>query len=116
MDTNDSKKLHILWTNDNLDTSQHMVMMYATNAMLKGWWDEIVVIIWGATAKLVAENNEIQERMEIAKHAGVKFSACVACARQLGVESELEELGLEIIPWGPPLTEILQNGEKLLTI
>ena len=112
----DSKKLHILWTNDNMDTSLHMVMMYATNAMLKGWWDSVTVIIWGATAKLVAENEEIQERIKLAEHAGVKFSACVACARNLGVEKELEDLGIEVIPWGPPLTELLQNGEKLITI
>ena len=109
-------KLYILWTNDNLDTSQHMVFMYAINSMMKGWWDEVTVIIWGPTAKLVAENKRIQERMEVARHVGVKFSACVACARELGVESDLKKLGLDVIPWGPPLTELLQNGEKLITV
>ena len=112
----ESKALHILWTNDNMDTSQFMVMMYATNAMLKGWWDSVTVIIWGATAKLTAENEAIQERVKLAQHAGVKFSACIACARQLGVIDELEALGIEVIPWGPPLTELLQNNGKLITI
>ena len=50
------KTLYILWTNDNLDTSRFMVMMYATNSRLKGWWDGVTVIIWGATARLAAEN------------------------------------------------------------
>lgn len=54
--------------------------------------------------------------MEEAKRAGVKFSACIACARNLGVKEKLEELGIEVISWGPPLTEILKNGEKLITI
>jgi hypothetical protein len=109
-------KLSILWTNADPITSHHMVMMYATNAMLRGWWDEVTVIIWGATAKYVAEDHEIREKMEEAKKAGVKFSACIACARNLGVKERLEELGFEVISWGPPLTEILKNGERLLTI
>ena len=112
----DLKELHILWTNDDLDTSRFMVMMYATNSMLKGWWDSVTVIIWGATAKLVAENEDIQEHIRIAQHAGVKFSACIACARQLQVIDELEALGLEVIPWGPPLTEIIQEGKPLISI
>ena len=43
------RHVHILWTNADPDTSEHMVMMYATNGLLRGWWDQITVIIWGAT-------------------------------------------------------------------
>jgi hypothetical protein len=35
---------------------------------------------------------------------------------QLGITAELEKLGIEVKYWGEPLTAILQNGEKLLTI
>ncbi|SHJ67709.1 DsrE family protein [Parasporobacterium paucivorans] len=111
-----SRKLFILWTNADLHTSQYMVMMYATNSMLHNWWDEVTVIIWGSTAKLAAENISIQNSMEMAVHAGVRFSACISCAKQLGVQAKLEDLGIEVIPWGLPLTEILQNNEKLITI
>lgn len=48
------KNVHILWTNADLHTSQFMVMMYARNSMLRGWWDHVTVIIWGATAKLIS--------------------------------------------------------------
>ncbi len=112
----EAKSLYILWTNADLHTSQLMVMMYARNSMLRGWWDNVTVIVWGATAKLLAENETIQEHFKMAGQAGVRFSACVACARQLGVAEKLEELGVEVIPWGEPLTNILQNGEKLITI
>ena len=43
-------------------------------------------------------------------------SACKGCADQLGVTSILEDLGIEIMYWGEPLTEILKTDEKLLTI
>ncbi len=108
--------LYILWTNADLDTSRFMVMMYAKNSLLRGWWEQVTVILWGATAKLTAENPIIQEEIKLAQHTGVRFSACVACARQLGVIPQLEALDIELIPWGEPLTGLLKNGEKLITI
>ena len=108
--------LYILWTNADLDTSLHMVMMYATNSMLHGWWKNVTVIIWGATAKLTVENESVQDKIKIAMHAGVKFSACVACARNLGVISQLEDLGIEVLAWGEPLTRVLKEGGQLLTV
>lgn len=110
------KKLHIVWTNASPITSHHMVMMYATNGMLNGWWDEITVVIWGEPAKYVAEDENIQERIAIARHAGVKFSACLSCANNLNVTKELEDLDIEVIRWGEKLSNLLQNGEHVITI
>ena len=112
----EKRKLHILWTTADAHTSHFMVMMYATNSMLRGWWEEVTVIVWGATAKYVAEDKDIQERMKLAEQAGVKFSACVACAVQLGVKDTLEGMGVEVIPWGALLTELIENKKPLITI
>ncbi len=111
-----SNKLYILWTNADVFTSDKMVMMYSTNSMLRQWWDAVTVIIWGATAKLAAENELIQTKIKIAQHAGVKFSACKACTEQLGVTDKLVDLGIETLYWGEGLTEILKSEEKLITI
>ena len=111
-----SHRLYILWTNADILTSEKMVMMYATNSMIKQWWEAVTVIIWGATAKLVAENDLIQAKIKTAQHAGVQFSACKACAEQLGVTDTLVDLGIEVIYWGEGLTNILKNEERLITI
>ncbi len=112
----ESDKLFILWTNADILTSDKMVLMYATNSMLSRWWKEVTVIIWGATAKLVAENSMIQEKIEIAAHAGVHFSACKACADQLGVTDILSGFGIDVAYWGEGLTDILKGKDKLITI
>jgi hypothetical protein len=112
----DSKKLYILWTNADLITSEKMVMMYGINSKINNWWDDITIIIWGATVKLAAENAVLQEKIRQALHVGVNVSACKACADQLGVSGALEELGVEVKYWGGDLTEILKENEKLLTI
>jgi len=109
-------KLFILWTNADMITSEKMVMMYGINSILKGWWKEVTLIIWGAPAKLAAENDIIQEKIKLAMVSGVHVSACKACADQLGVTDQLLELGIEVKYWGEGLTEILKEDEKLLTI
>ena len=112
----DTKRLNILWTSGDAHTARLMVLMYAKNSLLRGWWDEVTVIIWGASANLASEDDVIREEIKIAQNLGVKFSACVACARGLGVVENLEAMGVEVVSWGPLLTDILQNKENLITV
>jgi len=108
--------LYVLWTNDNPITTEKMVFMYTINSLLNGWWDNVTLIVWGAPVKLVSEDEHIQQLIQQAQEAGVHVSACKACSDQLGVTEILEGFDIEVKYWGIPLTDILQNGEKLLTI
>ncbi len=112
----DKTHLYVLWTNDNPITAEKMVFMYTINSLKRGWWEKVTLIIWGATAKLVSEDVNIQKKIKEALDTGVHITACKACADQLGVTEALEKLGIEVKYWGPPLTEILKNNEHILTI
>ena len=108
--------LYVLWTNADPITTEKMVFMYTVNSLAHGWWEDVTLIIWGAPAKLVAEDSDVQELVKKAGAAGVHLTACKACADQLGVTETLEALGIEVIYWGRPLTDILKNNEQLITI
>jgi hypothetical protein len=108
--------LYILWTNDNIITAEKMVFMYAINAMRYGWWENVTLVVWGATAKLVAENQRIQELIAEAREKGVYVTACKACADQLEVSEILEAHGIDVQYLGIPLTNLLKNDEKLITV
>ncbi len=108
--------LYILWTNDNPITAEKMVFMYGINSYLQEWWDNVTIIIWGATVKLAAENIDIQNKIKEALEKGVHITACRACAEQLGVAEVLEEMDIEVIYWGEPLTKLLKGRETLITI
>jgi hypothetical protein len=108
--------LYILWTNGDPITAEKMVFMYGINSRLRGWWDKVTLIIWGAPAKLSAENVQIREKIGEALDAGVHVTACKACADQLGVTEKLEKMKVEVKYWGEPLTKILKSGETLLNI
>lgn len=111
-----SDDLFILWTSGDPVTAQKMLFMYGLNSLNQGWWENVTIIIWGASAGLIAENREIQASISELVEAGVKFSACKACAQQLGVDGVLQSLGIEIKFWGRPLTDILKSDAVLLTV
>jgi len=111
-----ANKLYILWTNADPVTSDKMVMMYGINSRLYGWWEEVTILIWGATARLAAGNEGIQERIKQALQAGVRVVACKGCSDQLAVSDKLEEMGVEVAYIGEDLTRILKDNERLLTI
>jgi hypothetical protein len=112
----DNNKLTILWTNADPDTAEKMVFMYAKASLQYGWWEKVSIIVWGATAKLVAQDEHIQSKLLELKESGVEVGFCIACATQLGVVDQIEALGFELKSMGSPLTEILKNDGKLLTV
>jgi len=116
MDDQHDQHLHILWTDINPITAEKMVFMYGFNALQQGWWENVTIIIWGATVNFAAEDTGIQEQIKKLIASGVAFSACKACADQLGATEKLEQLGIEVIYWGRRLTNLLKSASPLLTI
>ena len=108
--------LYILWTNADPITANLMVFMYAENSMKYQKWEAITIIVWGATTKLVAEDPTIRERIKKLQDLGVHFTACITCAEELGVTEEIRSLGIDLVKWLNPLTELLKENKKLLTV
>lgn len=109
-------KLNLLWTNADPITAEEMLFKYAINSRRQGWWDEVLIIIWGGSAKLVAESSKIQNLVKQGIEEGVEFSACKSCTDNLEVSAILEPLGVEIVYWGERLTQILKSEQKIITI
>jgi hypothetical protein len=109
-------KLNILWTTDSKDTFQYMLVMYAINSKANEWWDEITIIIWGASARMAGTDPEVQaDIMEMIEN-GIKIEACKACTDHFGVSKVLFKLGIDVRFMGEPLTEYIKSGDKMLTI
>jgi hypothetical protein len=89
--------------------------MYTLNAKLKGWWNDISLIVWGPSAKLVSEDKGLQAGIKKIKEAGVELMACKACSDIYGVSDSLEALGIEVKYMGEPLTQLLKGNDKIIT-
>ncbi len=112
----DSNELYVLWTSGDRETALSMAFMYTLNAKLKGWWEDVTLIVWGASTNLLAHDEELQGRIRQMIDAGVDVVACVACAEMFGATKLLGDLGIEVKPMGHPLTQLLKAGKKVLSV
>ena len=94
----------------------NMAFMYARNSKVRGWWDEVDLVIWGPSAEVAVNDKMIQEELKIMQHVGVNIKACIACANRYGVTEKLRDLNIEVISMGPVLTDELQNGIKVISV
>jgi hypothetical protein len=73
--------------------------------------------VWGPSAKLLAEDKELQEHIVDMKEAGVKLQACKKCSDTYGVSEDLRRLGIEVKYMGKPLTDYLRDENyRVITV
>ncbi len=108
-------KLNIVWSSGDREVALKLVFMYTLNAKLREWWDDIELIVWGPSAKLLVEDAEIQNYMKKIQEAGVVVTACIACAKTYGAVEQIRDMGIDIKGMGVPLTNMLKNNERVVT-
>jgi len=109
------EKLAVLWVSGDPDVAEKSCLMYTHAAKRNGWFDEVVLIVWGSSSSLLAESEELQEKVKAMIQDGVILEACVACSNMLGVTEELKALGIDVKGMGVPLTNYLKGGYHVLT-
>ena len=108
-------KLAVIWSSGDREVAFSNVFMYTKNSKLRGWWDRVLLVAWGPSSKLITQDKELQDELQLLKDAGVELQACKACSDRYGVSEKLEELGFEVTYMGVPLTEMLQGDWTCLT-
>jgi len=107
--------LVVLWASGDRDVAEKSCLMYTHAAKKYEWFEEVILIIWGPSAKLLAEDDGIREKVLQMQDDGVILEACVACSNMLGVTDELKALGVDVKGMGVPLTEYLKKDYKVLS-
>ncbi len=93
-----------------------MIFMYLLKAKQEVWWKVVTLIVWGPSAKLLAEVEELQERLAKLEKEGVVLEACKSCAEIYGVADELTGLGIDAYYIGEQLTNYIKEGRRLLSL
>lgn len=112
VNSNNKEKLTIVWTSGDPEVAHRMVLMYGKAAKTNQWFDEVQLIIWGPSARLVAADKEIQAKLTEMRQNGIIIEACVVCADSYGVTDRLRELGIEVKPMGKPLSNIIRQKDR----
>jgi len=108
-------KLVVLWTSGDREVALKMAFMYTFNSKKYGWWDDITLVVWGPSAKLLSEDKELQDYIKRIKDAGIVIKACKGCSDMYGVSKHLEDMGI-IVKYMGELTDYLKEGRKILTL
>lgn len=112
--------LYILWASSDPLSARHMVFMYANNALRHGWWQQVHIIVWGSSAKLLAEDKCLQNELRKFIQLGGQVSVCRRCAEKLGVLVLLQKLEgldeLNIYYLGEFFTQLIKDGEKIISV
>jgi hypothetical protein len=108
-------KLLIVWSTAEIEVAKKMVLLYSSVILPRGYWDQAHLMIWGPSAKLLAENEALQEMVSQIRATGVELSCCVVCSDEYGVTEELATLGVNMIHTGELLTDALKKDWKVVT-
>lgn len=107
--------LVVLWTSADPQVAEKVALMYTHAAAKNEWFKKVILIVWGPSANLLAHHNDLQSKITSMISDGIKVQACVVCANSYGVSDRLNELGIEVIGMGKPLTGYLKRGYSQLT-
>ena len=102
-------KLVVVWTSGDKEVAMKMVFMYTYNAQKYGWWDDITLLVWGPSSKLLSEDQELQDYVKKMKDEGVNLLACKGCADMYEVSGKLEQIGVTVRYTGKDLTDFIKE-------
>jgi hypothetical protein len=108
-------RLCVVWSSGDPGVAKNVCFMYTHNAKRRGWFGVVHLVVWGPSAKLLAENGELQNEVKAMQKTGVVVEACVACAKNYGVVDALKKLGIDVKGMGEPLSQRLKGDWKVLT-
>jgi hypothetical protein len=108
-------KLLIIWTSGDKDVAENMVFMYAMNSKLQEWWNDVTLLIWGPSSRLLVNDKELQELMKQVQDAGVRVIACKQCADNYQIAPEISKLGIEVFYTGQFLTEWIKSKDYYIS-
>lgn len=111
----ETNELLVVWTSGDPDVAVRMVFMYTANAKKHGWWEDVTMLVWGPSQKLLTESEVLKEKLVEMLDAGVRVVACKACADSYPVSEQLEDLGVEVFYTGEFLTDWIKSDGAVIT-
>lgn len=110
-----SDTLVVVWSSGDPDVAEKACLMYAHAAKKYKWFNEVILIVWGPSEKLLTENAMLKEKVAAMKKDGIIVEACIACSNMYGVTNELKACEVDVKGMGVPLTKYLKRGYKIIS-
>ena len=83
--------------------------MFAKNAKLRSWFDDVKVVFFGPSEKLVVQDEDVKKQVKEISTAAESF-ACKAISDREGISKEIEAIGPAVIYVGSKITSLINDG------
>jgi len=110
-----SDTLVVFWSSGDPEVAEKACFMYASAARKNKWFDEVILIVWGPSEKLLSENQNLKEKVAAMQKDGIIVQACVSCSNMYGVTDQLKVCEIDVRRMGVPLTKYLKRGYKIIS-
>lgn len=107
--------LVVLWSSGDPEVAEKACLMYANAANKYKWFNKVIVVVWGPSEKLLAENEALKGKISAMQKEGVIFQACIACSNMYDVTDDLKVCNVDVKGMGVPLTKYLKRGYKIIS-
>jgi hypothetical protein len=107
--------LVVLWSSGDPEVAEKACLMYASAAKKRNWFKEVILVVWGPSEKLLAENQTLKDKIASMKKDGVIVEACVACSNMYDVTNQLKVCEVDVKGMGVPLTRYLKRGYRVVS-
>lgn len=85
-------------------------MMYAVNALLHGWMDDVRIFIFGPAETLILSDPELQKHLQTYHDMGHESIACKYLSDAAGTSSKIEGIGVHVAYVGESISKLIQQG------
>ena len=102
-----SKLLVIVATGDR--EKAQTALMYANNAIKRGWLDDVKVVYFGPSEKMIVEDPILSDQAQEIAEAGGSI-ACKYISDRDGVSEKIEKLGVQVEYVGNIVSDLIKDG------
>jgi len=109
--TAEPSNLLLVWTSADREVAMNMILMYGRNAKRFGWWEQVNLLVWGPSGKLLLADDGLKAEIKAMMDESVEVIACKACADRYGISEALSEIGVKVFYTGEALTNAVKSPE-----
>ena len=110
-----ASKVFVVLSSGDREVALEVGLVYPLNAAKQKWMDEVKLIIFGPSEKIVAYDSEVQQRIKELQEVGIEVMACKWCSDRMGISQTLEGLGINVVHVGSIMSNLLKEGWTSLT-
>jgi hypothetical protein len=84
-------------------------LMYARNAMKRSWLEDVKVVFFGPSERLIVQDEQVADEVKDIALLGETF-ACKAISDMEGFSEEVEKLGVKVEYVGSVISNLIKEG------